>query len=178
MKQENTPQNPLSAGTVDLESNAEEMAKLGLEQAHDALAKLPILGPALWLYARDPIRKFTFIADIDWLLLPPVILDQCRLYTKKDIPFAFFTWARVNETVDARFHAGIGKIAPHEWHSGSHVWLIDFVAPFGQLDEMLTELRETVLAGERVNALIPDPHLGGMLVVKEWDAMPVKSSVQ
>lgn len=94
MKTPNNPQHPeTSPGTVDLKTDAAEMAKLSLEGARDALAKLPILGPALWLYARDPIRKFTFLADIDWQVLPPVILDQCRLYTKNGIPFAFFTWA-------------------------------------------------------------------------------------
>src|SRR5574340_104944 len=100
--------------TVDLKADAIEMAKLGLEQAREALVKLPILGPALWLYARDPHRKFTFLADIDWLVLPPVILDQCRLYTKNGIPFAFFTWARVSDAVDARLRSGVARIAPHE----------------------------------------------------------------
>lgn len=157
-------------GTVDLAADSVEMAKLGLEQARGALSKLPVLGPALWLYARDPIRKFTFLADIDWQVLPPVILDQCRLYTKNGIPFAFFTWAHVSDAVDERLRSGIGKVAPHEWKAGAHVWLIDLVAPFGQMDEMLGELRSTVLAGQAIRALLPDPQQGGKLVMREWPA--------
>lgn len=165
------------SGTVDLAADAAEMAKLGLEQARDALAKLPILGPALWLYARDPNRKFSFLADMDWLVLPPVILDQCRLYTKNGIPFAFFTWARVNDAVDGRLRSGIPKIAPHEWKSGSHVWLVDLVAPFGQADAMVAELLQTVLPGETVKALLPDPQQGGKLVIREWPAAaPVQAT--
>jgi cytolysin-activating lysine-acyltransferase len=156
--------------TIDLQADAVDMAKLGLEQARDSLAKLPILGPALWLYARDATRKFTFLADIDWQILPPVILDQCRLYTKNGIPFAFFTWAMVSDAVDERLRSGIGRIAPHEWKGGPHLWLIDLVTPFGQADEMVAELLQNVLPGRAVKALLPDPQQGGKLVVREWPA--------
>lgn len=161
---------PAAAGAAatDLAADAAEMAKLGLEQARDGLAKLPILGPALWLYARDPQRKFTFLADMDWRLLPAVILDQCRLYSKNGIPFAFFTWARVNDAIDARLRSGVPRLAPHEWKTGPHVWLIDLVAPFGQADAMVAELLSTVLPGETVKALLPDPKQEGKLAVREW----------
>lgn len=148
------------------QANSEAMA--ALEQARDGLAKLPILGPALWLYARDPRRKYLFFADADWALLPPVVLDQCRLYTKDGLPFAFVTWAQVNDTVDARLRGGQPKIGPHEWHCGEHVWLIDVVTPFGQLDETIKELREAVFPGHKVCALLPESDNPGVLKVHEW----------
>lgn len=141
-----------------------------LASAKAALAKLPILGPALWLYARDPLRKFTFMADIDWILVPPVILDQCRLYTKNEIPFAFFTWAKVSNAVDQRLRSGVPRIAPHEWQSGEYLWLIDAVAPFGQLEEMVAELHKTQFAGQKISALLPDPKQGNQLKVHDWAA--------
>ncbi len=39
-----------------------------IELATKELAKLPLLGPVLWLYARDPQRKYTFVADMDFRL--------------------------------------------------------------------------------------------------------------
>ncbi|OGI41302.1 MAG: toxin-activating lysine-acyltransferase [Candidatus Muproteobacteria bacterium RBG_16_62_13] len=170
MSKDNKASPEATDGVVDLKANAAELAKLELEQARAGLAKLPILGPALWLYARDATRKYIFLGDVDWLVLPPVILDQCRLYTKNGIPFAFFTWAAVSDSVDARLRSGIPKIAPHEWKSGPHVWLIDMVAPFGQADEMLAELLRNVLRGKAVRALLPDPQQGGKLAVREWPA--------
>lgn len=139
-----------------------------LENAKASLAKLPILGPAIWLYARDPLRKFTFMADIDWVLLPPVILDQCRLYTKNDIPFAFFTWAKVNDAVDQRLRSGVLRIAPHEWQSGEHLWLIDVITPFGQQEEMMTELRKAQFAGLKISALLPDASHNNQLKVHDF----------
>lgn len=141
-----------------------------LEAARDALSKLPILGPAMWLYARDPKKKFGFIGDIDGTVLPPVILDQCRLYTKEGIPFAFFTWAKVSDEVDARLRGGQPTIAPHEWQGGDHIWMVDMVAPFGHLDEMFAELRKDYLPGLKVSALVPDPEKNGQLTIKEWEA--------
>lgn len=146
-------------------------ATLTPQQIHDAkaaLKKLPILGPVFWLYARDERRKYTFIAEQDWLLMPPVVLDQCKLYMKDDMPWAFVTWARVNDEIDARLRSANPRIAPHEWQSGEHVWLIDIVAPFGEADDMVEELRRTQFSGHKVSALRPDSQQGGRLVVQEW----------
>jgi cytolysin-activating lysine-acyltransferase len=102
-----------------------------LADAKRELEKLPLLGPAMWLFARDASRRFTFIADLDWRLIPPLVLDQCRLYSRDGVPWAFVTWARVSDAVDQRLRSGTPVIAPHEWRSGERQWLIDVVAPFG-----------------------------------------------
>lgn len=149
-------------------AQAQALAGVNLEEAKQALAKLPVLGPVIWLCARDPVRKFMFLGDTDWMLMPPIVLDQCRLYTRNGIPFAFVTWAKVSDAVDARLRSGQPKIAPHEWNSGPHLWLIDVVAPFGQLDETLTEMRETVFPGVAVHALMPEEGKPGQVRVQEW----------
>ena len=140
-----------------------------LQEAKAALKKLPILGPVFWLYARDERRKFTFIADQDWLLIPPVILDQCKLYMKDEMPWVFITWAMVSDAIDVRLRSAIPKIAPHEWKSGEHVWLIDIVAPFGQAEEMAGALCQEQFPGRKVCALMPDGQPGNRMVVREWD---------
>jgi cytolysin-activating lysine-acyltransferase len=151
-------------------------AAAALDQAKDALAKLPILGPALWLYARDPIKKFMFLGDIDWAVLPPIVLDQCRLYTKSGLPYAFITWAFVDPAVGQRLRSAQPKIAPHEWKSGEEVWIVDAVAPFGQLEETLKELREKVFSGKKVSALLPDPARTGTMMLREWPPTPASTS--
>lgn len=144
-----------------------------LQDAKAALKKLPILGPVFWLYARDERKKYTFIADQDWLLLPPVVLDQCKLYMKQEMPWAFVTWAFVSDSIDVRLRSELPKIAPHEWKSGNHIWLIDIVAPFGQAEEMLDELRKTQFAGRKVSALRTAAKEGHRLVVQDWPATAV-----
>lgn len=155
------------------DKTTETAAMAALEEAKGALAKLPILGPALWLYARDPVKKFMFLGDTDWAVLPPIVLDQCRLYTRSGLPYAFVTWALVNDAVAARLRSAQPKIAPHEWKCGEEVWIIDAVAPFGQLEETLKDLRETMFPGRKVCALLPDPEKPGTSIVREWPPAPV-----
>jgi len=123
-----------------------------IESAKKELAKLPLLGPALWLYARDAQRRFTFLADIDWRLMPPLVLDQCRLYSKIEVPWAFVTWAFVSDAVDQRLRSTAPIIAPHEWKSGSNPWLIDVVAPFGDLESVAKEGAAAVAPDRGVSA--------------------------
>lgn len=142
-------------------------------EAKHALKKLPMLGLALWLFARDARKKFTFIADQDWLVMPPLVLDQCKLYMKGEVPWAFCTWAYVNDEVNARLGSNIPKIAPHEWKSGAHLWLIDVVAPFGGLEEIVVDLAQSNLAGQAFKALMPKPD--GAVEVREFAATPVEA---
>lgn len=126
------------------------------ESAKKELTKLPLLGPALWLYARDAQRRFTFIADIDWRLMPPLVLDQCRLFSKADMPWGFVTWAFLSDAVDQRLRSAAPVIAPHEWKSGEHVWLIDVVAPFGDAEDVAREVANAIAPGKSVWAWLPN----------------------
>jgi cytolysin-activating lysine-acyltransferase len=123
-----------------------------LESAKKELTKLPLLGPAMWLYARDAQRRFTFIADMDWRLMPPLVLDQCRLFSKADMPWAFVTWAFVSDAVNLRLGSTSPVIAPHEWKSGEHPWLIDVVAPFGDVETVAREVANAIAPGKPVRA--------------------------
>lgn len=116
------------------------------------LAKLPLLGPVMWLYARDPQRRFTFVADLDWRLLPPLVLEQCKLYSKQELPWAYFSWAMVSPEVDQRLRSASPNIAPHEWRSGSSAWLIDVVMPFGEEIPLIQEVIAQFAKGQQVSA--------------------------
>jgi cytolysin-activating lysine-acyltransferase len=126
-----------------------------IQSAQKELAKLPLLGPAMWLFARDPQRRFTFVADLDWRLLPPLVLDQCRLFSKQEVPWAFFTWALVSDEIDARLRSAAPLIAPHEWRSGKNAWLIDAVMPFGTDEDLLGQVVALAAPGGSVCAWLP-----------------------
>ena len=149
-----TPTTPPKPSAADLQSAKKE------------LTKLPLLGPALWLFARDPQRKFTFLADMDWRLLPPLVLDQCRLYSKEDVPWAFFTWAFVSDAVDQRLRSTSPIIAPHEWRSGDKAWLIDVVTPFGGGEPLAIEAIKQFAPGKAVSAWVFDDQ--GKASLKEF----------
>ena len=83
-----------------------------------------------------------------------MILEQCQLFTKGEIPFAFITWALVNDEVDQRLRAGVAKIAPHEWQGGEHAWLVDVVSPFEKAEPYVRACCERFMAGKKLSRLV------------------------
>lgn len=135
-------------------SDANQVAQI--DAAKKELTKLPMLGPAMWLFARDAQRRFTFVADMDWRLMPPLVLDQCKLYSQSGVPWAFATWAFVSDAVDQRLRSSSPVIAPHEWKSGENAWLIDVVAPFGDTQAVAQQVAQEVGVKTAVHAWLPN----------------------
>ncbi|MGB8598822.1 MAG: toxin-activating lysine-acyltransferase [Burkholderiales bacterium] len=140
------------------------------EQAKAAIVKLPLLGPMAFLMGHHPVKRFNFIGDLEWMLMPPLILDQAKVYTRNDAPVGFATWAFVNDEIDKRFSSGNLKIGPTEWKTGPHLWLIDLVVPFGSQEDIVKDLREKVFAGKKVKMLVPDP-TGKAAKIAEWSSV-------
>jgi cytolysin-activating lysine-acyltransferase len=145
-----------------------------LAAARKELDKLPLLGPAVWLFARDQQRRFTFMSDIDWRLIPPMVLDQCKAYTKMDLPWAFVTWALVSDVVHERLLKG-SVIAPVEWRTGEHLWLIDVVAPFGDVDNVAIETIAAIDPTKIAHAWLPLNN--GQSILKEFRPPKLTTSI-
>ena len=155
--------------------NMDEQAKQAIEQAKSVLVKLPLVGPILWLFAHDPMRRYLFAADFEWAVMPSLVLDQAKLYMKGQAPLGFASWAFVSDAVQARLIAGQPRLAPHEWKSGENLWLIDVVAPFGGTEDLIKDLREKVFPTRAIKALVPDTQKK-VLQVREWPAFSAAQS--
>ncbi len=138
-----------------------------LQQAKQLLGKLPVIGPVLWLYMNAPDHKHLFVSDLEWQLLPPVTLNQCKLFMQGQTPLAFASWAYVSDEVQQRLLAGQNRLAPADWHSGENLWLIDTVAPFGGVKELVQDLRNNQFAGKSIRQLVPATNAPGFQAV-EW----------
>ena len=128
-------------------------------QMNKEFAKL--LGEVCWLMSRAPHRRHAFMADLEWLVMPPLALGQARLYRNdKGDPIAFASWATVSDEVDARLKSGVARLAPPEWRSGPHLWIFDILTPFGGSKEILETVNKTIFDGKSVSVL----PLGGKLL--------------
>jgi len=112
------------------------------------------VGHAVGLMMASPLHRHVFLSDLEWLLLPPIMMGQFRIFRKDGLPAAFASWAFVNEEVEARLEGG-GRLKPAEWRSGESMWLIDFVAPMGGEEAALKELCESVAKGRPLKTLRP-----------------------
>lgn len=131
-------------------------------QSLKVLKRLPAMGPVIMLYLQSAHRRFHFISDLEWLLLPPLVSGQCKLYMKKEYPISFISWAFISEEVEKRIINNGGKLRPEDWNSGDRLWIIDIVAPFGGVENMLNDIRKNEFPGQKVRLVAPDPESGGI----------------
>ncbi|MFC5373613.1 toxin-activating lysine-acyltransferase [Brevundimonas faecalis] len=115
-------------------------------QAPKTVAQM--LGEIVWLMSQSPIHKQLFIGDLEWFAMPPVLLEQFRIFYGPNSPAAVALWAMVSEETEQRLEAGAHKLRPDEWKGGDRPWLIELVAPFGAQDEILADLSVSVFGGQ------------------------------
>jgi cytolysin-activating lysine-acyltransferase len=101
-----------------------------------ALSKLVAasIGDLVVVLSRSPAHKHYSLADIEWMVLPPVMAGQFYVAEAADkgrgfrTPVAVVTWALVSEEVDRLLQEQTGplrRLRPDQWNSGPIGWLID-----------------------------------------------------
>lgn len=133
------------------------------------LGKIPLLGPVTWLMMQQSHSRHTLLSELEWRVLPALILDQAKLYMKDDAPVAFASWARFDDATAQRYRSPPHQLMTADWASGDQVWLIDVFTPFGGAHDVLRDLREKVLAGHEVHQLVPAP--GSPPKVMAWPVL-------
>ena len=101
-----------------------------------------VLGEITWLMTQSPRHKAVPLGDLEWLVMPALLLRQFRIFYKGEQPVGVALWALADELVAKRIDAGDTRLAAVEWKSGSHMRLIDVVAPFGGEAEMRGQLSD------------------------------------
>jgi cytolysin-activating lysine-acyltransferase len=95
-----------------------------------------VLGEIAWLMTQSPRHKAIPLGDLEWLLMPALLLRQFRIFYKGEQPVGVALWALADELVAKRIDAGDTRLAAVEWKSGINMRIIDIVAPFGGEAEM------------------------------------------
>lgn len=127
---------------------------------------------------RDPNFRNMRLADLEWLVLPPVMAAQFRLAQipmrqgrAQDggilVPVAVALWARVSAQLDNSLSGNLDKqvrLRPNEWASGDHLWLMALAGDQRALPKFLEQLGETEFKGQRVKMRMRGPD--GKVVVK------------
>ena len=88
---------------------------------------------------RDPNFKKLSLADLEWLVLPPLMAGQFRLAHLQTpqpgnenqpgmlVPVGVALWARVSPAIDKRLSENLDeavRLQPNEWASGDNIWLM------------------------------------------------------
>ena len=133
-----------------------KLAEFAKEQAQRVMKKIPLLGPVTWLMMQQGATRHTLLSELEWRVLPPLVLDQAKLYLRETAPVAYVSWAKLSPAVVERYKMSPHHLSASDWNSGDQVWIIDLFAPFGGAQEVMKELREKMFAGQPLHQLIPD----------------------
>ena len=143
---------------------------VGAAQAAPKPTVSHMLGEVTWLLSQSPTHKHFAIGDLEWLVMPAILLEQFRVFHGEKHPLGFALWATFSEEVEARFKeqaaAGQGvRLRPQDWKSGDRLWLIELVAPFATAenklqDAMLADLVQGVFKGKSFKLHTTDPSTG------------------
>ena len=99
-----------------------------------------VMGEITWLMTQSPRHKAIPLGDLEWLVMPAILLRQFRMFYKGEQPVGVALWAMVDKLVARRLDAGDRRLTAVEWKSGTTMRIVDIVAPFGGEAEMRNQL--------------------------------------
>jgi cytolysin-activating lysine-acyltransferase len=99
-----------------------------------------VLGEITWLMTQSPRHKAIPLGDLEWLVMPALLLRQFRIFYQGEQPVGVALWALVDDLVAKRIDAGDSRLSAVEWKSGTAMRIVEMVAPFGGEAEMCAQL--------------------------------------
>ena len=103
-----------------------------------------VLGEVVWLMSQSKTHQSVTAGELNKRLLPAINHGQVRVFQAKDKLIGAAIWAFVSDEVEQRLAQSNPQLEPQDWTSGTTVWLIDLIAPFGAEKTMLEEMKETL----------------------------------
>ena len=121
---------------------------------------------------RDTTFRNIRLTDLEWLVLPPLIAEQCAVgYATKAtadgktevkgvaMPVAMALWARVSANVDKVLSENLDKsirLKASDWTSGDIWWLVATAGDARVLPHFIKQLREKEFKGKQVKMRVRD----------------------
>ncbi|MDB5394410.1 MAG: ltxC [Rhodospirillales bacterium] len=103
-------------------------------QAAQQTGKLPdsaphtvshLFGEIVWLMTQSPAHKHYSLVDLEWMVMPALLLQQFRLFHDKGRPVGAALWAFLSQEGEAKLPNSPLRLRPDEWKSGIGVgWSI------------------------------------------------------
>lgn len=135
-----------------------------------------MLGEIVWLMTQSPGHKHFALSDLEWMVMPALLLEQYRIFRNGSQPLGVALWAYLDEEAEAKIEGGSNRLRPDEWavgmkldpkkgavrDAGGSLWLIDLIAPFNtpenkMADKMLADLIQGPFKGKKFKFHNVDP---------------------
>lgn len=162
MKKETPMTTPLS------DHKTQDLATYAKAQAQRVMGKIPLLGAVSWLMMQQSATRHTLLSELEWRVMPALVLDQAKLFMRENAPIAYVSWARLSEDAAKRYQQAPHHLSASDWTSGDQIWVVDLCTPFGGMQEVVKDLRESVFPGQEIHQFTLDGD--GQVKAMTWPA--------
>ena len=139
------------------------------------LEKLPqesrhqLFGEIIYLMMRSDLHLNYSVKDIIKNFLPPLDLDQFRIYKKGKTPVALLTWAYLDDETQEKY-SDLNQqydLQVNDWKKGKYLWFIDFIASHIVIKEIEYDMKYNLFPNETGRALRADKD-GRVIHIQEY----------
>lgn len=144
-----------------------------------------MLGEIVWLMTQSNGHKHFALSDLEWMVMPALLLEQYRIFRNGAQPLGVALWAYLTPEAEEKLKSGGGRLRPDEWAldmkldpqkgatrtPGGELWLVDLIAPFHtpdnkMADKMLADLVQGPFKGKKFKFHHTDPKSGERKVME------------
>lgn len=127
------------------------------------------LGDCFYLLANSDTHKhFRAATYMDVEVCPANWRGQVRVYINADNqPVGFVTWAKVTKCCKQELIDNSRALRHYEWDDGNLLFFNDFVAPWGGVKEILSDLTSNIFPKEQAFSISRDKE-GNTKKVHRW----------
>jgi len=94
------------------------------------------------------------LSDIQRLIIPPLKLEQYKIYSDREVPICFISWALLSDKISEDYKQNKYNLQANDWNSGNNFWIINMLCPHGGASKAirrLDQLRITIGLPKKVN---------------------------
>ncbi|WP_300432364.1 toxin-activating lysine-acyltransferase [uncultured Thalassolituus sp.] len=137
-----------------------------------------VIGEIVWLFSQSASHRHLSIGDLEWAVMPPVLLDQYKIFKSEGQVVGVALWAYLSEEAEKKLMA-TSRLAPQDWgndatisiedgitpNEGGNLWLIEALAPFDSKEnnhqqQMLVDLLEQDFSNSKLKTIQINPKTG------------------
>ena len=93
------------------------------------------------LMQHSDIHKDLKVSDICNRFVAPIELSQYVIFVENNELRAFASIGFFSDAVSKAFRAGTHRIQVEDWNSGTNIWIVDVLAPFGHARQITSGAR-------------------------------------
>lgn len=118
--------------------------------------RFQLLGEVTALCMNSKLHSKYRVNDIANNFLPPINLDQFRIYKKGDMPIALITWAFLDQETENKYINEQYDLSLNDWNKGDKLWFIDFIATQDVIKQIEHDLKNNLFPDKIGKALRAD----------------------